>query len=998
MPDGEALMAVPLPLFARTRYRMALVAIAAVFLPPAASALSPQKAITQYIQTSWNSESGLPENSVHSLAQTRNGYLWLGTEEGITRFDGVRFVTFTIHNSRGLASDFIQVLAPDPDGSLWIGTDSGLTHYVPSATIGENGTFSTLTTKDGLSANNITALCEDHEGALWVATRQGLNRIVDGRVENWTSGRGLPDAAVNALAVDSGGTLWAGTGRGLARLVGGRFVTFATSDGLLADNITALAPAPDGSLWIGTQTHGIAQLRAGHVTQPAVRLPWMEIDALLVDRNGGLWIAFDRHGIGRLYRDRLDLYGAAQGLPSDLCTGALLEDKEGSVWIGLLDAGVVQLRDGKFTLFGKSEGLSSNYVGEVVQGADGSMYIGVDIFGVDRLYPDGRVEVLNQRSGLPAQAVYSLLVTTDGSLWIGYRRGTLARLDHGHVSIFHDPEARDASLDSLYQDRSGRIWVGYNPKGLAWFENGQFHHVTSTGIVRCITQSRDGALWLATDGTGVERWFRGTMTRYTAADGLPNDHTMYVFADQTGSVWASFANGGLSRISDGRIVTWTPAQGLPDTSIGSLLEDDSGNFWMGGDDGIFRIAKADLLRAASKPGTWIHPTMYSQADGLRISETLFGSMPCVWKDRQGRLWFATIAGAAVVDPAHLAMNSVAPRILIQQVTVNGRRVPVRNGVPLAVSPTTLDVSFTAPSFVAPQLVHFRYRLYGFDSDWIEADGRSARYTNLPSGNYRFAVQASNADGVWSDTPAGFEFTLRPPLAETPLAYALYFLLGLVLAWSVLALRTRSLVHRQRELTRVVAERTSQLEAEKTALEAARRELHTQATHDSLTGLFNRGAILEHLQREIARATRDKTTLGVVIADLDHFKSINDTYGHLCGDDIIRETAERFRAATRGYDLVGRYGGEEFLILFPGWDPQRAPARTDQLLDAIRSRPFAIAEGEVCLTCSLGVATFRPDSDSGEIREILGRADTALYVAKNAGRNCTGFEVRTSARD
>jgi diguanylate cyclase (GGDEF)-like protein len=962
---------------------------------PPASALHPQKAITQYVQTVWNSEWGLPENAVHAIAQTADGYVWLGTEEGLARFDGVRFVTYTHHNSPGLASDYILALAASRDGSLWIGTDSGLSHYVPGTSPGQRGTFVRLTTRDGLSGNMVQALAEDRGGALWVGTTQGLNRIANGHVEDWTRGRGVPQGQVNAIALDAGGTLWVGTASGLAHFAAGRFVMLPTGDGLPGDNITALAPAPDGSLWVGTQNNGIVRVREGQIVAPSVHLPWRGIDALLEDRDGALWIVFDRHGIGRLYGDRLDVYGAAQGLPSDLGSNALFQDREGSIWVGTGDAGVVQLRDGGFTVYGKREGLSSNYVGEVVQGPDGSMYFGMDIFGVDRLYPDGQVEVLDHRKGLPDQAVYSLMVARDGSLWIGYRRGTLARLDHGRVTVWHSPEDMQAGLFSLFQDTDGRIWVGFNPTGLAYFEDGIFHHVTTAGRVECIAQSRDGALWAAVDGDGLLRYLHGTITRFTPANGLPNEHPLYIYPDRDGSVWVGLASGNVSRIEDGKITTWTPAQGIPDTAIGSILEDNFGNFWMGGNDGIFRVAKEELIGTSRTAGGRVHARVFGHAQGLRISETVYGSMPAAWKGRDGRLWFATIGGAAVVDPAHLPSVPLPPPMVIEHVAVNSKPVTMRDGIRLGPSPVSLQVSFTAPTFVAPQMVRFRYRLYGFDQDWVRAENRNARYTNLPAGSYRFEVQAMNPGGTWSASGAEFSFVLRPPFRETTLAYLLYTLFAILIAWGVMAFRTRSLVRRQQELAHVVAERTAQLETEKTALEAARRELHVQATHDSLTGLFNRAAILEHLEREVSRAARDGEPLGVILADLDHFKAVNDEYGHLCGDEVLREVAARFRAAIRSYDIVGRYGGEEFLILFPGWKPDDGTERIDELLDAVRSQPFRLEreDAELRLTCSAGVAVFRPNEVEPNVREILSRADTALYVAKNSGRNTARFEAQ-----
>jgi diguanylate cyclase (GGDEF)-like protein len=982
----------------RSRLRLGAVRpvlLAAALLIRPASALDPHKAITQYVQTTWNDEGGLPENSVHAVAQTADGYLWFGTEEGLTRFDGVRFVTFTLHNAQGLRSNFIQTLAAGRDGTLWVGTDSGLSQFHPSVTAEHGGTFTVLTARDGLTDNNITALCEDRQGALWVGTTLGLNRIVDGRIENWTSGHGLADAAVRAVSIDAGGTLWVGTENGLSRFTDGRFVTFTKKNGLPDNTVTTLAASPDGSLWVGTLGHGLAQIIQGRIVVPKTTMPWPNIAGLVVDHDGVLWIAFDHHGIGRLYGDRLDLYSVARGLPTDLCTPAIFEDREGSLWVGTLDSGVVQLRDGRFTVFGKSEGLAGNYIGELAEAKDGSIFIGADNNGVDRLYPDGHVEVLDQRNGLPNQPVYSLLVTHDGSLWIGYRRGTLARWDNGRVTVYHDPDAQDASLNALFEDGDGHMWVGYNPKGFAEFAAGSFRHVTDMGIIRYITQSRDGSIWLASDGGGVQRYFHGKLTRYTIADGLPSDHVMYVYADAEGAIWAGVSGGGISRIRDGRVVSWTPEQGIPDTTIGSILEDNEGNLWLGGDNGISRVSKAELERTAGVRGASVHAVTYGQAAGLRIPETLFGSMPCAWKARDGRLWFATIGGAAVVDPAHMPVNRVVPQVQIEGVTFNGRRLPLENGNRIGTGTGNFEVAFTAPTFVAPQLVRFSYRMYGLDKSWVAADARSARYASLPPGHYTFVVEAENADGSWNRPRAVFSFVVLPPLLKRPLAYVFYVVLALLLAWLIVAFRTRSLIRRQWHLTSLVAERTAQLEREKEALEAARRELHIQATHDSLTGLFNRAAILEHLEREVSRSVRDGQPLGVILADLDEFKHINDNYGHLCGDSILRETATRLRAAARGYDLVGRYGGEEFLLLFPGWDMEVAPRRIEDLLDAIRSRHFQVTGGEVRLTISLGVATFRPGVDSEDIWEVLSRADTALYVAKNSGRNTASFEVRST---
>jgi len=962
--------------------------------PPAFS-LDPARAVTQYKETQFTSDDGLPQNSVHAIAQTNDGYLWLGTEEGLARFDGVQFTIISRKSTHGLASDYIQALTASRDGSLWIGTDSGLSHLIPSAAGARYAPgkqrLERYSVREGLPGDNVSALLEDHSGTLWVGTTQGLRRIRDGRIGAFASTTSLGQAPVHSIVEGSGGRIWVGTDFGLFYSNGGDFVQWTKRNGLPENAVLSLTSSPNGDLWVATRSHGVVQIHQGHILPLSTPVPWREIYAILADREGALWIAFDRHGLARLDHGKIELLGSRSGLPSDRCTHALFEDREGNLWAGLLDGGVVELHSDKFFVFGKPEGLSGNYVGNVLQARDGSMWIGSDSNGVNHLLSDGRIEVWDRRKGLPDQAVYSLAETRDGSLWIGYKEGSLARIFHNRIEVYHDPQAKAKSLNALFEDRDGTLWAGFFGAGIARFEQGHFHHLSLTGRVPQITQSSDGALWIAFDGDGIERILHGSITRYTEANGLPTNHVMSIYADSDNTIWVGTASGGLSRIRDGHIVTWGSDQGLPETTIGSIIEDNFRYLWCGGDSGIFRISKDELNRSTANLTRSIHATVYGISDGLRSRETLYGSMPATWKDQSGRLWFSTIMGAAVIDPAKLKSDSLTPQVWIENVRFNSREIALENGVSLGRGSGNLAVSFTAPSFRSPKQMQFRYRLEGFDRDWtLATNRRDAWYTNLPSGSYRFIVQAANSDGTWNLVGASWSFVLQPPLSRTPAAFFSYVVVAVLLIWAAISLRTRNLLHRQRELTHLVAERTRQLESEKRELINARQELQFRATHDALTGLWSRGPIMESLVHEFERAHRDNTVFTIALGDLDHFKQVNDSQGHLCGDAVLAEAARRLRSHLRSYDHLGRYGGEEFLIIMPGHDAVKDPDRVLGLVTAFSAQPFRFDGRLLRVTCSFGVVVSRPDLRPESIEQLLRRADEALYRAKNAGRDRAEF--------
>jgi diguanylate cyclase (GGDEF)-like protein len=949
-----------------------------------AGALDPQKAITQYIQTVWTTDAGLPQTSIYAVAQTSDGYLWVGTESGLARFDGVRFTVYSRRNTKALPTDYIARLLGARDGSLWIATDSGLVHQ-------KNGVWTTYTVHDGLSSNDIHALFEGRDGSLWVGTANGLNRLQNGKIQVYGSRDGLPGTTVTDLKADSAGILWIATDAGLGRFDGKRFTAYTALDGLTNNVLSALAIAPDGSVWMAAAHGQLARLAQGQVENESRTVSNDDINALLFDHDGNLWIGFESRGLARLHNGALSLYGATNGLPGQTVE-SFFEDSEHNLWVGLFDSGLVQLRDGKFTTFGKAEGLSSNIGWCGLQAKDGSIWMTTSTGGLDRILPDGAVRSYTNGERQSSETIHSMLQTRDGTIWLGQRHGVLTRFLNGRFETFKDERSNKNAINSMLEDHDGSLIVGTYGSGVARFKNGQFEVIRATGEIPAMAEAADGTLWLGTDGEGVIRIKDGIETNFTKAKGLLSDHILALDMDAQGVLWIGSSSGGLNRIQDGKITSYTPDQGLFDATVGNILEDNLGNLWMGSDNGVFRIAKSELNDFANRRISSIHGVVYGTADGLRSRETMQGGTGTASKGPDGRLWFSTMRGLSVVDPAHTVGDDQALRVEIEEVSINGKTAESAPAIRVGPMASRLEIQFTAPSFDAPGQIQFRYLLEGFDDHWSAASTRrSADYTNLPPGRYRFLVEASRDGNEWSAAAEPLSLAVVPPWYRTLLAYLIYILAAIVLTWQIVELRTRSLKRRRDELERLVVERTAQLEIEKQGLMRAREALQFQAAHDSLTGLWSRGAILDQLARELERATRQRTVLSVIVGDLDHFKVINDTYGHLSGDFVLRESAHRLVELMRGYDAVGRYGGEEFLIVLPGYDAAKNPARAQELVDVLAARPFDCNGTEISVTCSYGVTITWPWLDRTTIDDLIRRADKALYKAKRAGRNRVEFD-------
>jgi diguanylate cyclase (GGDEF)-like protein len=952
-----------------------------------AVALDPHKAISQYIQTVWTTDAGLPQTSVYSVAQTADGYLWVGTESGLARFDGVRFTAFNRHNTKALPADYISHLLGARDGSLWIGTDSGLVHM-------KNGAWTTYTVHGGLSSNDIRALLEGSDGSLWVGTKHGLDRLKDGRIAVYSSRDGLPGTAVTDLKSDSAGVLWIATDAGLASFNGKHFEAYSALGGLAGNSISALAIAPDGAVWMAGAHGQLARLAGGHLeneSKSGDAIQGDDINALLFDHDGNLWIGFESRGLARLRNGALSPYGTLSGLPGDTVE-SFFEDSEHNLWVGLFDGGLVELRDGTFTTYGKPKGLSSNTDWCGLQTRDGSIWMASSTGGLDRILPNGSVRSYTNSERQSNETIHSMLETRDGAIWIGQRHGVLTRFLDGRFTTFHYQQSSKNAINSLLEDRDGALIVGTYGSGVARFKDGQFEVIRATGEIPALAESADGTLWLGTDGEGVIRIKDGIETSLTKAKGLLSDHILALHIDGEGVLWIGSSSGGLNRVQDGKITSYTPDQGLFDSTVGNILEDKLGDLWLGSDKGVYRVAKKELNDYANGRVGAIHGVVYDTADGLRSRETMQGGTGTASSAPDGRLWFSTMKGLSVVDPARALGDDQVLRAQIAELSINGNPADPAREILVGPGASRLEIRFTAPSFVAPRKIHFRYMLDGFDDHWSASSTRRfADYTNLPPGRYRFLVEASRDGMEWSGDAQPLSLTVVPAWYRSRIAISSFVFAGILLAWFFMEMQTRTLRHRRNELERLVVERTAQLEIEKQGLLRAREALQFQAAHDSLTGLWSRSAILDQLSRELERATRQRTVLTVVVGDLDHFKVINDTYGHLCGDYVLRESAHRLVGLMRGYDAVGRYGGEEFLLVLPGYDATRNPTRSHQLVDALAARPFECNGVEITVTCSFGVTVTEPWLDHATIDDLIRRADKALYEAKRRGRNRVEFD-------
>ena len=950
------------------------------------------RALNEYSRDVWTTRQGLPHNLVSAIAQTPEGYLWFGTWEGLARYNGLDFRTFDRGNVPALEDNGVRVLRVAADGALWMGTSRGGIYRHA----GEEWTA--LTTRQGLGQDEIMDLIPLADGGLWIATESaGVDRY-DGRgFRHFRQADGLPSDVMYCVALGADGALWAGTTHGLARLREGHVEAFGTAQGLPPGPVFSLLAEADGSLLVGTE-QGLYRREGERFVPASADLPRDTTTRLLRGRDGALWIGTVNYGLLRWMDGRVEALGSLAGLPNNR-VAALLEDREGSLWVGT-NGGLLRLRDAPFATYTVEHGLSDDYVRTLFQADDGVLWVGTSR-GLNR-YVDGHFSVLTRADGLPGDSILSLAQARGGGVWIGTYANGLVRWNGG-VKAVRDIDSGLAGnqVRAIVETRDGTLWVG-TTRGLSRIEDGKLRNFgVADGLPRDYVMSlhvaRDGRVWVGTSNGAA--LIAGERVQALDLGGLDGVEDVFGFVeDPDGTLWIS-SDRGLVRDRGGQRRLIGRRQGLPVDAVFQTVEDREAHFWLTTNRGVLRLARAEAEAVADGHLARVQVDSFAEADGMASAQCNGVSNPAAWLGREGRVWVATAKGLAVVDPARLSgFARHAPPAIIEEVSVDERSVPLRPQLELPPGTRKLELRFAGLSYLMPQKIRYRYRLEGFDSDWVErGTQRFAQFTNLGPGDYRFRVGAANPGGDWGEEEATLSFRIRPYLWQQPLFWtaavvaALFGLLGLY------RLRVRQLRASERRLRDLVDRRTQDLSeqtrrlieanVEKGGLLARLREqseaFERQAREDALTGLANRRHFDERLAVRFAESLSRGAPLLLALLDIDHFKRINDGWSHAAGDAALRLVARTLQREAGGAEVIARYGGEEFALLYVGQDPAGVRAELERLREAIAACDCSGFAAGLTLSVSIGV------SDQGGLahpERMVSRADTRLYEAKNAGRN------------
>ncbi|MBB4129544.1 ligand-binding sensor domain-containing diguanylate cyclase [Xanthomonas sp. 3075] len=955
--------------------------------------------LRDYAIDSWSSRNGLPHNSLRDIAQTRDGYLWFATWEGLVRYNGLEFSVIDRSTRPGLPDNGVGALYVDRDGALWLSDARG--NLVRHSA---DGQWRHWQRQGQWPQALIHAMTMDADGRMWLLFEgHGLGCLwPDGRFDYFPPRDGVPlQSSFPRMAFDDQGRLLIGTLDGLVYREPDGHMHRAPAAFGLPSGLAWPYRATDGTLWVvaGEQLYRLQGERAELVH----RVPGQgRFTAMLQDRHGDLWLGSENQGLLRIGSHGVEHLPAGRSLPSGRIV-SFREDAEGSIWVGT-NGGLFRLRETLFSSYSQRDGLSGDYSRAMLEDRDGSLWIAGSA-GLDRMLPDGRiVPVAVATPSGRRLSVLSLALDRQGDLWVGTFADGVFVLRDGRV-LRHYGEAEgmpSGHVRAIVIDDHAVVWLA-TQRGVVKLVDGTPVPLAIDGMPASVVTAIAAigkALWIGSvDGAAV---LRDGKLHQLDLQRLGGARSVFGFQAIGDAVWIS-TDRGLYRVRNGTIARVGLEQGMPVDTVFQLVVDRLGNAWISSNRGMLRTG-LDTLNAVADGRGKLVIERYGEIDGMGNAQANGSSGPSLIERADGSVWVVTAGGVSSVAPSRLQSfrERRAPPALIESVQQDGRPLAWRQQARLP-GGHRLNVSYVGMSFLLPERIEYRTRLEGLDGDWTERGRqRSVEFIGLPPGRYRLHVAARHPGGAWSRREAVWAFEILPwwwQRQDVRFAAVLAAILALALVYRFLLrrytthnARLAELVRKRTEDLQLQAQRLLQANQEKTDLLTRLRiksdVFERQAHEDALTGLPNRRHFDEALARDISRARRSGGPLVLAILDIDHFKRINDHYSHASGDAVLHEVGVLLTAAARASDLPARMGGEEFALLLADTTLDEAQALCLRIRALFHARHDWGGVDGLQVTFSAGVAELR-DDDTGA--SLMQRADHALYQAKSAGRDriCVG---------
>ena len=939
---------------------------------------------------------GLNSLTVNAMLQDRTGFLWVGTENGLYEFDGSTYTR--IGAAQGLLGTYINSIYEDAAGELWVGTNTNIYH-------GDGRRFTAVVAEPhGVAGSAGQQLTSTGAGQMLAVSQSHLLRMVRaGPARVWTIEPFFSAASltsypqlelINSVYADRSGTVWLGCGEAICEVSGSRVKVWGTKQGTAADTWSWFLEDSKGRLW-ARGSHHIRMLNPGSLqfddedivsTPVSFAGPFLP---LAEDSRHRILTRTD-HGLAIWCQGHWQTIGVANGLKTPGIL-SMLVDSNGALWLGTYGKGIQRwLGYGKWETWTAGQTPDENpVVWSMIRDGEGTLWAGTET-GVDRFDRAlGRFVAWQPNAAAPRQPVLSALAARDGSVWFSSNGDHLLHYDprNGRMQHWNMP----VQLRQVRQDTSGRVWIMAGD-GIYYYDPSarkvnklRDPSIPEARFSDACEDPRHG-LWFATASGLVSyasgKWGRVPVHAKDAVDGFSA-----VACESDGTLWlggtTSSANTGMARFRvSGNVAIPTasqPPSWMDSVEVLFLRRDRRGWLWVGSGSGVYVFNGSN----------WRHITA---KDGLAWDDCAENAF---LEDTDGSIWIGTSNGLSHLLHPEDVFTQRPLSIIAVNATLGDTEIPASGFPSLPWTREPFRVRMASSAIADQSSILYHYRLDGLEDDWASTRSQDLHYPSLPDGKYRLKLYAEDAGRGLRSPLVVISFRMRPPWWKNIPFKLTVSALVLVLVFLLLRFRDRALIARQAHLEGLVRQRTAELEIEKQQLMDAREALREQACRDALTGLLNYGAIHDILDREMARSRRDGSIITAVMIDLDLFKGINDMYGHMAGDEVLREVARRLTDSIRPYDVAGRYGGEEFLLVMPDFDAGRDPDRLAAIHDAICLDPIELSESRVTITCSFGVSVLYGDQGISA-EKFLDRADKALYKAKRSGRNRIDFDVPTMA--